>query len=338
MSSKSDISIPLLPNCAYHVFNRGNSEKPIFFEDDNYASFLRRFQDYTEGYIVTYAYCLLDNHYHFCIKIKSAKEILTKSLQEDKFRLDGNFLTRHVSKYVSTISDSNGIKKGVLLQKEEDSQLVLGLVDDSSMYYGSEEAHRALAHHILLELEREEYTSVRFEEHPISMKQLSFSIKLCSYLISQRMQRFFLSYAKFINKQQNRTGSLFQKTFHRKFLATDGDVRTVISYIHHNVLHHECGKTYEDYEWCSFRDYVARDETAITDESALITLFGGVTEFIECAEGYRAYKAEIDRWEKRQKNKIRLMNSMKLYPHKRTGMLAQLSRKQSADQDNIDSS
>lgn len=326
MSSKSDITIPLLPDCAYHVFNRGNSERPIFFEDDNYASFLRRFQDYTEGYIDTYAYCLLDNHYHFCLHIKSAKEILIKSLSEKRFKLDGNFMLRHVSRYMASISDGIVLNDKILVEKEEDKQLLQDLNDESSLNYGSEEAHRALAHHILLEIEREHEFSVRFEEHPETMRQLPFCIQLCSYLISQRMQRFFLSYAKFINKQQKRTGSLFQKTFHRKYLATDGDIRTVISYIHHNVIHHDCGKTYENYEWSSYRDYVKRQDGAITDERALITLFGGLAEFIECADAYKEFKAEIHRWQKRQKNRTRLISSMKLYPYNKTGMLAQLSR------------
>src|SRR5690554_4507963 len=115
MDSKADITIPLLPGCAYHVFNRGNEKRPIFFQDDNYAHFLKRFREYTEGYIDTYAYCLIENHFHFCLNVKSVKDILTKSLTESKLKLNRNFLKNHVRDYIESISEGNKLNDDMLV-------------------------------------------------------------------------------------------------------------------------------------------------------------------------------------------------------------------------------
>lgn len=47
---------------------------------------------------------------------------------------------------------------------------------------------------------------------------------LVTWAISERFRRFLLAYAKAINKQQMRTGSLFQKPYRRKLLATHTDI------------------------------------------------------------------------------------------------------------------
>lgn len=59
----------------YHIFNRGNNRDPLFFEERNYAYFLRLYTKYIEPVADTFAYCLMPNHFHFLIRVKAEDEI-----------------------------------------------------------------------------------------------------------------------------------------------------------------------------------------------------------------------------------------------------------------------
>jgi REP element-mobilizing transposase RayT len=54
----------------YHVYNRSVDRKPMFKNDGNYEFFLRQSDKYLSGYVDTYAYCLIGNHFHLLIGIK----------------------------------------------------------------------------------------------------------------------------------------------------------------------------------------------------------------------------------------------------------------------------
>lgn len=55
--------------------------------------------------------------------------------------------------------------------------------------------------------------------------------------ITKALSNLFNAYAKAYNKQQNRTGSLFEKHFKRKLINTDEYLKTVLLYIHNNPIH-----------------------------------------------------------------------------------------------------
>lgn len=67
--------LPLQYDTFYHVYNRGNNGEKIFFNEENYRYFLRKFGIYLTPYIEVYAYCLLPNHFHFLIKTKRKDEM-----------------------------------------------------------------------------------------------------------------------------------------------------------------------------------------------------------------------------------------------------------------------
>ena len=66
---------PLLPGTFYHIYNRGINGQNIFFEDRNYAFFLKKMAQYLCPVLEVYAYTLLKNHFHLLIKTKNEKEI-----------------------------------------------------------------------------------------------------------------------------------------------------------------------------------------------------------------------------------------------------------------------
>ena len=55
----------------YHIFNRGNNHEKLFYTDQNYLYFLKKYKKYLIEHVATYAYCLMPNHFHLLIKTKS---------------------------------------------------------------------------------------------------------------------------------------------------------------------------------------------------------------------------------------------------------------------------
>ena len=69
---KQDI---LEPDCFYHIFNRGNNKENLFIEDENYLHFLKLVKNHLVAVAEIYSYCLLKNHFHLVLKIKSKEEV-----------------------------------------------------------------------------------------------------------------------------------------------------------------------------------------------------------------------------------------------------------------------
>jgi len=66
----------LIPDNFYHIYNRANGDDKLFFQDRNYNFFLKRYGDFLDEYIETYAYSLLQNHFHLLVRVKSKEAIL----------------------------------------------------------------------------------------------------------------------------------------------------------------------------------------------------------------------------------------------------------------------
>ncbi|OSZ77670.1 hypothetical protein CAP36_14995 [Chitinophagaceae bacterium IBVUCB2] len=79
----------------YHIFNRTNNGEKLFLSDENRHFFLRKYKEHLSDYLDAYCWCLLPNHFHFLVRVKSHKtltETITNkefndcSLTEKKFR------------------------------------------------------------------------------------------------------------------------------------------------------------------------------------------------------------------------------------------------------------
>ncbi len=58
----------------YHIYNRGNNRQPIFLEADNYRYFLKLTEKHILPVAEIFSYCLLNNHFHFLVRIKDKCE------------------------------------------------------------------------------------------------------------------------------------------------------------------------------------------------------------------------------------------------------------------------
>jgi len=70
------INAPLLPGMYYHIYNRGNNRENLFLEKRNYPYFLSLYTIHIAPIADTYAFCLLRNHFHFSVRIKTEAEYL----------------------------------------------------------------------------------------------------------------------------------------------------------------------------------------------------------------------------------------------------------------------
>ena len=64
----------LTPGRFYHIYNRGINRENIFFVDRNYPYFLELYAKYIEPIATTFAYCLMRNHFHLLVRIKTEQE------------------------------------------------------------------------------------------------------------------------------------------------------------------------------------------------------------------------------------------------------------------------
>ncbi len=63
-------------NFVFHIYNRSNNSEVIFPNNANCLYFMSKLNYYLGGFLNLYAYCLLPNHFHLLVQIKSKEEIL----------------------------------------------------------------------------------------------------------------------------------------------------------------------------------------------------------------------------------------------------------------------
>ncbi len=70
------------------------------------------------------------------------------------------------------------------------------------------------------------------------------------------LANLFIAYAMATNKDRGRSGSLFEKPFHRKPLSHPRSVLAVARYIHRNPVHHGFITDLREWPWSSFHAYL----------------------------------------------------------------------------------
>lgn len=163
----------------YHIYNKGINGETIFISDENKKYFLKLYLKYTHNIVDTFAYCLMDNHFHFVIQIINEKEV------------------------------------------------------------------------------------------------------------TQALSNLFNAYAKAFNKQNNRTGSLFEKHFKRIQIENEEYLKNVIQYVHLNPKHH-LNIDYKSFTFSSYQSILSDKPTNLL-RFVVINLFGDKNNLIYCHD----FKNEI---------------------------------------------
>ena len=71
-------------DCFYHLYNRSVSDVLLFKNDSDYQFFLNKFKEYCLPFFEIYAFCLIPNHFHFIIKIRS-EEYIDQVISKETF-------------------------------------------------------------------------------------------------------------------------------------------------------------------------------------------------------------------------------------------------------------
>src|SRR5699024_1493190 len=68
--------IPLEAGTMYHVWTHANGSENLFREAENYTYFLEKYAHHVYPVVDTFAYCLMPNHLHLMIRVRSKQEVL----------------------------------------------------------------------------------------------------------------------------------------------------------------------------------------------------------------------------------------------------------------------
>lgn len=71
----------------YHIYNRGINSENLFKENRNHEYFLMLYSKHIDPIAETYAWCLLKNHFHLLVRIKSTDEILEDQKEKNKEKI-----------------------------------------------------------------------------------------------------------------------------------------------------------------------------------------------------------------------------------------------------------
>lgn len=99
-------------------------------------------------------------------------------------------------------------------------------------------------------------------------------------IVTQSLSNLFNSYAKAFNKQNDRTGSLFEKHFKRIEIQDENYLRNIIQYVHLNPKNH-LDLNYKTYKYSSFQALISDKETKLAREEVL-SYFDSIDNFIYC--------------------------------------------------------
>jgi len=110
----------------------------------------------------------------------------------------------------------------------------------------------------------------------------------------QYFSNLFNAYTKAFNKKYNRTGSLFEKNFHRKRIETQDYLKQVLLYIHNNPVHHEFCKHPIEYPWSSYLSCISIKPTHL-QRDAVIGWFDDLGNF-KYSHGKKVEVDSIEKW------------------------------------------
>jgi putative transposase len=108
--------------------------------------------------------------------------------------------------------------------------------------------------------------------------------KVCQPDPSRQFSHLFNAYSKYFNLKYKRTGSLFEKNFHRIKVDSDSYLRQLVLYIHFNPLKHGLSRSIEKYLWSSY-SLIIKQEWSLIQQQMVDVWFDGINNFLQCHNG-----------------------------------------------------
>ena len=102
-----------------------------------------------------------------------------------------------------------------------------------------------------------------------------------SHKLNRAIGDLLSGYAKAINKQQNRHGSLFEQHTKAKPIKSQNHLIALVHYIHQNPIRSKLVQQLEDWEFSSYRDYVGFRTGKLPVKEEILSQYKNIAEFIE---------------------------------------------------------
>ncbi len=132
--------------------------------------------------------------------------------------------------------------------------------------------------HLLVRVRKE--TEVLLAAKALNFTKQGKPITDVDVIISEAFRRFFMAYAKAINKQSGRTGSLFQKNFKRKLVDNEAYFTTLVRYIHINPPLHGICDDYGTYLYSSYHRILIDNPSKLYKKEVL-AWFNGKNGYVQ---------------------------------------------------------
>lgn len=113
-------------------------------------------------------------------------------------------------------------------------------------------------------------------------------------ILENQFKNFLRSYALAFNKENNRTGSLFEKGFKRIRVDNPRYFTAVIHYVHNNPIHHHYTDSYEKWRFSSFNAILNNKSTKVR-RNEILEWFGGKADFLDFHQENIKYE-KIDKY------------------------------------------
>lgn len=250
---------PLKHGQIYHIYNRGNNRENLFREKRNYLHFLRLYTKYIVPVAVTYAYCLLPNHFHLLVKIRERRGSGKNLAGFSKGLLDGD-------------AQTGGGGSGNLLG------LDVGSLDGDVQVDGGGSGN--LAGLGVGSLDGDAQVGEGDSGNQLGLGRPP----------SKTFGNMFNAYTKAINNGYGRSGSLFEKPFRRKPVQGAAYFWNLVVYIHQNPERHGLVDDFRNWPYSSFDTLTSPKQAPLVARTALIDWFGGTAALLEA----HAHDVEFD--------------------------------------------
>ncbi|MBK6712514.1 MAG: hypothetical protein IPG51_19620 [Chloroflexi bacterium] len=100
---------------------------------------------------------------------------------------------------------------------------------------------------------------------------------------SQAFKNLFIAYTRAFNQATGRTGTLFERPFHRKPVDSQHYLLTLIFYIHHNPQKHGFVTDFRDWPWSSYGAILSSKPTKL-NRADVLDWYNGRAPFIAAHE------------------------------------------------------
>jgi REP-associated tyrosine transposase len=144
-------------NELYHIYNRGNNHRQVFFKPENYIFFLKKVRRYILPYCDILSYSLMPNHFHFLIH-SDERTTATKASRTQAKNVLSEGIRTLLSSYTQAINKQKQFSGSLFQQNTKAQPIVKGSMnyDLTVFHYIHQNPYRA---NLVERMEDWEYSS-----------------------------------------------------------------------------------------------------------------------------------------------------------------------------------